>query len=402
MNWTVQNKRRWLTGGAALAVLAIIGLVAFRIGPLAPNRVTVATVKSERITPAVFGIGSVEARQSWLIGPMTAGRVLRVLVDVGDKVKAGQWLAEMDPIDLEQRQKAQEAAMAKAVSVQAAAKAQVADAQARRELAQSSWRRQQDLASQNFISATALEAQQQAWRSAEAALQVAQANAQAAAQDMARVQAESAGVAFQRQSIRMLAPADAVVTSRDAEAGSTVVAGQPVLKLVNPQSLWVRMRVDQGRSAGLATGLAARIVLRSQPQQVWSGVVERVEWQADSVTEERIAQVAFRLEAGQVQPAVSMGEMAEVTLDLPASAEGPVVPQASMQKHQGQTGVWRLSASGAVEFAPVQWGAVSLDGHVQALTGLKAQDRVVVYSEKPLQPGARVRVVEALVGQSKP
>jgi hypothetical protein len=33
---------------------------------------------------------------------------------------------------------------------------------------------------------------------------------------------------------------------------------------------------------------------------------------------------------------------------------------------------------------------------------LKAQDRVVVYSEKPLQPGARVRVVEALVGQSKP
>lgn len=402
MKWTVQNKQRWVVVGAVVALLLVVGWVVFRVGPLAPNRITVTTVQNERITPAVFGIGSVEARQSWLIGPVVAGRVLRVHVDVGDKVTAGQTLAEMDPVDLDQRLKAQEAAVAKAVSVQAAAKAQVADALARRELAQANWLRQQDLASQHFISPTALEARQQELRSTEAALQAAQANAQAAAQDMARVQAESAGVAFQRQSIRLLAPADAVVTSRDAEAGSTVVAGQPVLKLVNPQSLWVRMRVDQGRSAGLAAGLAARIVLRSQPQQVWPGVVERVEWQADSVTEERIAQVAFRLEPGQVPPAVSMGEMAEVTLDLLATAEGPAVPQASMQKHQGQTGVWRLSASGAVEFALVQWGPVSLDGHVQALTGLKAQDQVVVYSEKPLQPGARVRVVDALVGQAQP
>jgi HlyD family secretion protein len=401
MEWTALNQRRGLTLGAALALLVGIGFLVFRIGPLAPNRITVMTVKHERITPAVFGIGTVEAQQSWMIGPLTAGRVLRVLVDVGDEVKAGQALAEMEPIDLEQRQQAQLAAQGKAASAQAAARAQVADAQARQALAQSNWLRQQDLARQNFISTAALEVQQQALRSADAALQVVQANVQAAAQEMARVQAESAGVAFQRQSLRMLAPADAVVISRDAEVGSTVVAGQPVLKLVNPQSLWVRMRVDQGRSAGLAAGLAARIVLRSQPQQIWPGVVERVEWQADSVTEERIAQVAFRLATGQLPPTMSMGEMAEVTLDLPATAEGPVVPQASVQKYEGQTGVWRLSTSGDVTFAPVRWGASSLEGWVQALEGLKAEDQVVVYSEKPLQPGARVRVVEALVDQAK-
>jgi HlyD family secretion protein len=55
------------------------------------------------LTPAVFGIGTVQARRSWIVGPTTAGRVLSVRADVGDAVKAGQLLADMDPVDLDQR-----------------------------------------------------------------------------------------------------------------------------------------------------------------------------------------------------------------------------------------------------------------------------------------------------------
>ncbi len=391
------NARQMWVASAVVLVVAALGFVAFRMGPLAPTKVTVSQVTNESLTPSVFGIGSVEAKQSWLMGPTVAGRVLRVYVDVGQTVKAGQLLAEMDPVELEQRLRAQEAALAKASSVEVAANAQVADTQARRELAHANLTRNKDLAKQNFISSAALEGREQEFQSADAAWHAAQANLQAAKQDAQRLQAERAAASLQRQNTRLVAPADAVVMSRDAESGSTVVAGQPVIRLANPASLWVKLRVDQGRSLGLEKGLSANIVLRSRPQQVLTGKVERVELQADSVTEERIAQVAF----DQIPPSLSIGEMAEVTLNLQALTSAMVLPQASVKTHQGRTGVWRLK-DGSLEFVPVQWGLASLDGRIQVLQGLTANDTVVVYSEKPLSTGGRFRVVDALVKKVAP
>lgn len=395
--------RRLALGALALALVGALAFVALRTGPLAPTRVTVAAVQQGRLSPAIFGIGTVEARRGWMIGPTVAGRVLSVKVDVGDAVKAGQLLAEMDPVDLDQRLAALDAALARTASSQAAAQAQLADATARRALAALNAQRNQDLAAQNFISAGALEARLQEKASADAALQAAQANLTGAGQDVARQRAERAALAQQRGNVRLLAPADGVVTSRDAEAGSTVVAGQPVLRLIDPASLWVRLRVDQGRSAGLAPGLQARIVLRSQPRTPLAGQVARVELLADSVTEERIAQVAFNtVNAADETAGASVGELAEVTLQLPETPTSLLLPNASIQRQQGQTGVWRLQ-NGKPVFAPVQLGAYSLEGQVQVLDGLEAGDEVVVYSQKALSAGSRVQVVDALVkGQTGP
>jgi HlyD family secretion protein len=119
--------------------------------------------------------------------------------------------------------------------------------------------------------------------------------------------------------------------------------------------------------------------------------VARIELLADSVTEERIAQVAF----AQPPAGVSVGEMAEVTLQLPATTPALLLPNAAIQRQQGQTGVWRLSGD-RPEFAPVTLGQQSLDGQVQVLSGLSKDDRVVIYSEKALKSGARVSVVDAL------
>jgi HlyD family secretion protein len=385
--------RRIGIGALAIGMVAALAFVALRTGPLASVRVTVTTAQEGKLSPAIFGIGTVEARRSWMVGPTVAGRVLSVRVDVGDVVRAGQLLAEMDPVDLDQRLAALDAALARATSTQAAAQAQVTDAGARRELAAINAKRNQDLASQNFISPGALEGRLQEKTSADAALQAAQANLIGTSQDITRQKAERAALQQQRGNVRLLAPADGVVTNRDAEAGSTVVAGQPVLRLIDPASLWVRMRVDQGRSAGLAPGLKARIILRSQPRTPLQGQVARVELLADAVTEERIAQIAF---ASTQAHAASVGELAEVELQLPETPAALLLPNASIQRQQGQTGVWRLT-DGKPAFAPVRLGASSLDGRVQVLEGLKANDSVVVYSQKALADGARVQVVDALV-----
>ncbi len=392
MNSNALLKRRLLMGAVALALVGALAYASLRTGPLAPIKVTVTQPHEGSLSASIFGIGTVEAKRSWMVGPTTAGRVLSVKVDVGDRVKAGQLLAEMDPVDLNQRLAGLDASIARAGSARAAAQAQVQDANARRQLAVINTRRNQDLARQNFISAGALDSSVQAQASADAAMQAAQANLTGSGQDMTRLKFDRAALAQQLGNVRLLAPADAVVATRDAEAGSTVVAGQPVLRLIDPASLWVKLRIDQGRAAGLTTGLQASIVLRSQPQTALRGQVARLELLADSVTEERIAQVAF------AQPAagVSVGEMAEVTLQMPATKPALLLPNASVQRQGGQTGVWRI-VNGKPEFAPVQFGIQSLDGQVQVLKGLNRADQVVVYSQKALSAGARIAVVDTLI-----
>lgn len=384
--------RRIALGLLALLVVAALALFMLRAGPLAPVRVTTVTAAEASFVPALFGIGTVEARRAYLIGPTTAGRVRQVAVDVGDTVQAGQLLAEMDPVDLDERVAALDASIARAGSAVAAAQAQRQDAVAKRELAVINARRYAELGQQNFISTGAVEARVQEQTSAEAGLGAAEANLAAARQDQLRLGAERAGLRQQRANVRLLAPAAGVVSSREAEAGSTVVAGQAVLRILDPASLWVRLRLDQGRSAGLVAGLPASIVLRSRPGAPLPGKVSRIEAVSDSVTEERIALVSFEsLPAG-----VSVGELAEVTLQLPATAKAVVLPNASIQRRGDAAGVWRVQADG-LAFVPLRLGVAGLDGPVQVLEGLRAGDTVVVHSEKPLAADSRIRVVQALV-----
>ena len=388
------RSRRLALIGLGILLVAAMTYVVMRSGPLAPTRVTVVQAAEGQITPQLFGIGTVEARRSYLIGPTTAGRVRSVTVDVGDTVKTGQPVAEMDPVDLDERTAALDASVARAGSAMAAAEAQRRDAQARRELAAVNARRYVELGRQNFISTGAVDARLQEQASADALLTAAEANLVAARQDQQRLVAERAGLRQQRANVRLLAPADGVVASRDAEPGSTVVAGQAVLRVIEPSSLWVKVRLDQARSGGLAVGLPAQIVLRSNPGRPLPGKVARVEALSDSVTEERVAQISF----DQVPVGLSVGELAEVTLSLPPTAKAVLLPSAAIKRRQAQTGVWVIDA-GTLRFAPVRIGQASLDGQVQVLNGVQPGTTVVVHSEKEIVEHSRIAVVDALAGR---
>ena len=378
---------------AGLALLLAFLWVLARSGPLAPVRVTVVQVARADLAPMLFGIGVVEARRSYLIGPTTAGRVRRVAVDVGETVTTGQLLAEMDPVDLDQRLAATGAAAARAKSTVDTAAAQLADSIARHEVAAANARRYADLRQKGFVSSSATEGKSQELKSAAAQIAAAEASLAGARQDLARLKAERDAAQQQRANLRLLAPADGVVTARDAEAGSTVVAGQAVLRLVAGDSLWVKLRLDQHRSAGLQVGLPAEIVLRSRPGQVFAGKVARIELLSDSVTEERIAQLSF-----ETQPAnVSVGEMSEATLRLPGIKQALVLPNAALRQQGGKTGVWVQAAEG-LRFVAVKTGVSGADGRVQILDGLKEGDAVIVHSERGLDENSRIKVVPALVG----
>jgi HlyD family secretion protein len=272
----------------------------------------------------------------------------------------------------------------------------VRDAQSRQALATSEARRYTDLGKQNFVGQSVVDGKLQQQQSAEAQVAAAESTHESARQDLARLEAEREGARQQRGNIRLEAPVDGVVTSREAEGGSTVVAGQAVLKLIDPASLWVTTRLDQSRSAGLHVGLPAEITLRSSAQRSVAGKVARLEPVSDSVTEERIAQVAFE----SLPVGVSTGEMAEVIVRLPTVRDALLIPNAALRQRGAQSGVW-LHDDGKLRFVSVKTGAESKDGMVQVVEGLKAGDEVVVYSQRELEDGSRIKVVPSLVETAK-
>ena len=364
-------------------LLALFIYVGLRSGPLAPVAVTVSTVESRPVTPALFGIGTVEARYTYKIGPTFAGRVQRLDVHVGDLVKAGQVLGEMAPVDLDDRVRSQESALKRA-------QAALREAEARQVYAQTQARRYEQLFALRASSEEAAATKRQE-------LQIADAALSAAREDIARTRADREGLVAQKSNLRLIAPVDGVVVGRDADPGTTIVAGQAVVEVIDPKSLWINVRFDQISASGLAGGLPARIVLRSRSGQALTGRVLRVEPKADVVTEELLAKVVFDAMPQALPP---LGELAEVTVDLPALPPAPTLQNAAVQRQGEQVGVWQI-VGGDLRFTPVKLGAFDLDGYVQVREGLKNGDQVVVYSEKALTARSRIHVVDRIAGVAR-
>ncbi len=377
-------------------LLALLIYVALRSGPLASIPVTVTTAESHSIAPALFGIGTVEARFTYRIGPTVAGRIKRVEVQVGDRVQAGQLLGEMDPVDFDDRIAAQKAALNRGESAVVAAEAQVRETLARKTYAEKQASRYEQLLKTRSVSEESVEGKRQEIQVTEAGFAAARANLGATRQEMARIRSDLDGLIQQRANLRLITPVSGLVATRNADPGTTVVAGQSVVEVIDPATLWINVRFDQLRVSGLRTGLPVQIVLRSQEGIRFAGRVLRLEPMADAVTEETLAKVIFDALPKRLPP---VGELAEVTVEMSALPETPVLPNASVQRVTGRLGVWLIEED-KLRFAPIKVGATDLDGRVQILEGIKAGDRVVVYSQRALGPRSRVKIVERLEGVS--
>jgi RND family efflux transporter MFP subunit len=364
-------------------LLALFAYVVVRSGPLAPVPVTVVTVEARPIIPSIFGIGTVEARYTYKIGPTVAGRVKRLDVQVGDPVKAGELLGEMDPVDLEERIRAQDAGLKRA-------EAALREAVARQSFAQTQARRYEQLFATRSTSEELLITKRQEQQIADAALSGAR-------QELARLSSERDALIAQKKNLRLVAPVDGLVVVRDADPGTTVIAGQAVVEVIDPKSLWINARFDQINASGLAQGLPARIALRSRTGAALEGRVLRTEPVADAVTEETLAKVLF---ASPPDPLPPIGEIAEVTIALPALATAPVIPNAAIRREAGKTGVWKI-VDGDAQFVTVRLGAADLDGHVQVLEGVEEGERVVVYSERALTRQSRIHIASRIPGVSQ-
>lgn len=386
---SLQRRTLMLIGVGAVTVV-LFGYVVLRSGPLAPVAVATAAVEARSISPALFGIGTVEARFSYKIGPTIAGRVARINVDVGEQVRAGQVLAEMDPVDLDARVAALDAAIGRAEASVRIAEAQVDDALARKEYALAQARRYEELWQTRAVSQVAVETKRQESQVADAALAAARSNLLAAQQDLQRNRADRDGLIKQRENLVLIAPVEGMIAARKAEPGTTMVAGQAVIEMIDPTNLWINARFDQIAATGLRQDLPASIALRSRAGKGVPGRIARVEVLADAVTEENLAKVVFDT---LPEPLPPIGELAEVSVALPELTPLPAIPNAAVQNVGGRLGVWKIE-DGKIRFTVVQLGAADLEGLVQITKGLTVGDRIVVYSASRLVGTSRIRVAD--------
>ncbi len=371
-------------------LLIVFAWVVVTQGPLAPVKITAEKVQVGNLANSVFGIGTVKAQHSYNLAPTMTSRVKSVLVDQGDSVVEGQVLAEMDPVDLDEKLAGSQRVVEKTTNVILAAEAQLSEAQSRLKTTAATATRYQKLSENGYVSQEMLEAKLHEKNAATSALAASSANLAIARNEYARAQADTRGFGKARAQTLLLSPINGVVAARLVEPGSTLVGGQLAFQVFEPNNLWVETRIAQQQAGLVRVGQVAEIVLRSQPHAPLMGKVERIDMVSDAVTEERIVNVS--LNSAQA----SIGEYAEVTLKLPELNGTRSIPSAALKRLDKQNGVWVLQA-GKIAFKPVKVGLTTMDGRTQILDGLGDDDEVIVYSQQALRAGLKVKVVSELV-----
>ena len=353
-----------------LRIVSVLGLSLWLWGCTKPVE-TVQPVRSVKLmaVPTAAPVqwpeytGEVRARIEARLGFRVGGKLIRRHVEVGQGVRAGQLLAELDAADLGLASEAGQAL--------------VEAAKTQRDLAASELRRFQDLQAQGFVSAAETERRQAQLDAAEATLR--QARAQSAVQGN------------QARYARLLADADGVVLALEAEVGQVIAAGAPVVRLARDGARDVHFFVPEDRVQNVVPGQKASVRLWASADarsQVLDATVREVAASADPATRTYAVRVALPSRAkvalggtAFVQLAASGGD-AQLGLALPTSA--------LMRTSEG-TSVWVFQPqTSTVE--PRQVKVVGLqDNQVLVQQGLKPGEEVVVAGVHVLTPGQKVR-----------
>jgi RND family efflux transporter MFP subunit len=363
-----------------LLVLVVAGAAWWRFGHALDLPVAVA--RQGAIVARVVGPGSVQARVPVTLSSRINATVTQVMVDVGDAVRQGQVLVTLDDRDLSARRGVVAGQSEALLRNTDGARAALAKAQADLELARSKLRRDKDLLAQGFVSQAVVDASTAALDAAAAGVDAARATLAAREADARTLVQEARYADVTLSHTRIPAPMDAVVVQRLGEVGNTVVPGTPLLKLVDPRTVWVATRVDESVVGRVQPGQAASIRLRGG--ELLPGKVARIARQSDAATRELDVHVAF----DSVPQRFAIDQEAEVSIAV-GEDRGILVPLAALTRDRsGRQGVLVIEGE-RTRFQPVETGAADATS-VLLRKGL-AGGETVVAAAADVNAGQRVR-----------
>ena len=327
----------------------------------------VRAVKVQTVGASAYGTApefsaEVRARIETPMGFRVAGKILRRQAELGQRVQAGQVLAQLDPQDYR--------------LAADAARAQQASAQTNRDLAAADLKRYRELRAQNFISGAELERRETTYKSAQA--QFEQAQAQLASQGN------------QASYATLVADTAGVVTAIEAQPGQVVSAGTPVLRIAQDGARDVVFAVPEDRAARIKPGSDVAVRGWSGGPEL-QGKVREVAASADPVTRTYTVKVA--IDAATAPP---LGATVYARPQALSQVGAPVLklPTSALRQEGGGSAVWVLDkASMTVRSQPVQ--VATADGNEAVIAqGLEPGMQVVVAGVHVLAPGQKVSIYQ--------
>jgi multidrug efflux system membrane fusion protein len=314
--------------------------------------------------------GEVRARVESALAFRVSGKLVSRPAELGQRVTAGQLLAQIDPEDYR-------------ASAEAAA-AQLLAAKSNRDVAQADFKRYQDLHAQGFISIAELDRREAAMKLAQAQFQQAQAQN--------TVQGNQSGYT------RLLADGAGVVTSVDASAGQVVSAGQPVVRLALDGPRDVVFSVPENKLANLKAGQLIEVETWDS-KKILQAKVRDISGSADAATRTFVIKAALQSSANNPADAAETVLGSTVTVRLKPSGESASklikVPSSALRHENAGTSVWVLNPTDmTVSAKPIE--VASADGNdVVVKSGLQQGDQVVTSGVHVLTAGQKVSIFGA-------
>jgi membrane fusion protein, multidrug efflux system len=320
--------------------------------------VKVVTVGTNAFSSSHEYAGEVKAQVESRLGFRVGGKIIKRQAELGQRVKAGQVLAQLDPQDYK--------------LAADAARAQVAAAMTNRDLAAADFKRYKELKEQNFISGAELERRETTLKAAQAQLEQAQSQF--------AVQGNQANYAA------LVADVSGVVTAIEAEPGQVVTAGAPVVRIAADGVRDVVFSVPEDKVAGIKVGSAVAIRVWAQNAE-FAGKVREVAASSDPVT--RTYTVKVSIDAKEPPP---LGATVYVVPESGGAVGVPVIklPTTALRQEGKATAVWVVDKA-TMTVKPQIIQVATADGNdVVVASGLQPGMLVVSAGVHVLSPGQKV------------
>jgi multidrug efflux system membrane fusion protein len=350
--------------------LALAGITALAAcAKTEPAADPVRAVRTMTVSPQTAGgtyeyAGEIRARIESRLSFRVGGKMLKRMVDLGDIVKAGQLLAQLDAQDLRLGEEA--------------ARAGVAAAQASFDQNAADYQRYRDLSDKGFIGPAELDRRNMALKTARAQLD------QAKAQSL--VQGNQAGYAG------LIADASGVITGVDLEPGMMALAGTPVVRLAHdgPRDVVFAVPEDKVSLVKATATQPGRFKVRlwGANGALLPATIREISAAADPTT--RTFMIKADIGSASAN-GVRLGQTATVQMELPQIAGITKLPLSALREQQGRSAVWLVDRESMTIKSQevVLAGADGNDAVISA--GLKPGEIVVTAGVHVLNPGQKVK-----------
>lgn len=359
----------------ALLVLAVAIKLLFFTAPKKPDFVT-ATAALADLEQAVLATGTLQAFKQVSVGAQASGQIKSLKVALGDTVKKGQLVAEIDSLTQQNSLRTTEAALA---NVQA----QLLVQKATLKQAELSYQREKTLLAADASARATFEA-------ADAALQTARAQVGAAQSQITQAQIAVSTARLNLGYTQILAPIDGVVVALVAQEGQTVNANQStptILKLARLDTITVKAQISEADVVRVHPGQKVYFTILGAPDKRYTTTLRTVEPAPDSILTDTAATTTSAsaiyynglLDVPNPEGLLRISMTAQVNIVLNEAKQVLSIPSAALgdRDREGRSTVRVVDATGQAVPRNVKVG-LNNNVNAQILDGLAVGDRVVV------------------------